>query len=79
MFQLTAKSKSKLTENSFYYIRTGEDEFEICEHKPGDSAKSTKHAALPGFTFPITEQEEVERLESAVSRDEEIRKQYVGS
>ncbi|XP_055620627.1 uncharacterized protein LOC129764957 [Toxorhynchites rutilus septentrionalis] len=68
-------SKVRSPRKSYYYVRTAEDEYEICENKV---TKFTPHTHVVGFTFPLTEQEDVERLETAVTHDEEVRRQYVG-
>ncbi|XP_058451474.1 uncharacterized protein LOC131430472 [Malaya genurostris] len=73
-----------VTERSYYYIHTTDGEFEIRDKK---SIKSklilqSPHPTGPnprvtGFTFPISEQEEVERLENNVSQNALIRQEYI--
>lgn len=44
-----------------------------------EDAPACKPTSVPGFEFPLTEQEEIERLEAEVRNDPYVRCQYVGS
>ena len=72
----SVQSTASTPEKNHFYIHTSDGEYEILQAKPPkQSPKETPH--VTGFIFPITEQEEVERLENTVSQNVKIRQEYV--
>ncbi|KXJ69884.1 hypothetical protein RP20_CCG025529 [Aedes albopictus] len=81
---------NKSDESNIYVVCTAEGEYKIQE-KPAAKARQTKETKalfkasspmrvvciLGGFTFPISDGDEVERLEKTISERADIREEYV--
>lgn len=79
---------NKSDESNIYVVCTAEGEYKIQEKPAARQTKTTKTpfkasspmrvvCILGGFTFPITDGDEVERLEKTISERADIREEYV--
>ena len=60
---------SAVTTPEKYYILSSDEIYEV---------RDSNAPYVTGFSFPLVEPEEVERLENSVSQNDRIREEYVG-